>query len=237
MDIKGLYVNIPINHTLNIVNKLLKNNRVDECIIRELMFTLRIITNQNYFQYEGNFYKPNSAIAMGSPLSGILAEIFLQDLEQHRIKHLLEGGTITYYNRYVDDIFIIYNQTKITPQTLTEHFNAQHKDLQFTRNEEINNQITYLDLNLTNRQGQLEMEVYRKPTATDVTINNKSCHPKQQIIGIQKLDTQTCQSCYKVYIGQTGRNLNRRYKEHLRNIKNNKDESAFAQHILNTGHQ
>jgi hypothetical protein len=33
-----------------------------------------------------------------------------------------------------------------------------------------------------------------------------------------------------------GRNLKIRYKEHLRNIKN-KDESAFAQHILNTGHQ
>jgi hypothetical protein len=23
------------------------------------------------------------------------------------------------------------------------------------------------------------MEIYREPTATDVTINNKSCHPKQ----------------------------------------------------------
>jgi hypothetical protein len=76
---------------------------------------------------------------MGSPLSGILAEIFLQDLEQHRIKHLLERGIIIYCNRYVDDIFIIYNQTKITPHTLTEHFNAQYKDLQFTINEELNN--------------------------------------------------------------------------------------------------
>jgi hypothetical protein len=64
---------------------------------------------------------------MGSPLSGVLAEIFLQDLEQHRIKHLLEGGRITHYNRYVDDIFIIYNQTKITPQNQIEHFNEQQK--------------------------------------------------------------------------------------------------------------
>jgi hypothetical protein len=152
MDIMDLYVKIPINHTLSIVNKLLKNNRIDEGIIRELMFTLRMITNQNYFQYEGKFYKPNLGVAMGSPLSGILAKIFLQDLEQHRIKHLLEGGIIICYNRYVDGIFIIYNQTKITPHTLTKHFNAQHKDLQFTINEELNNQITYLDLNLTNRQ-------------------------------------------------------------------------------------
>jgi hypothetical protein len=117
---------------------------------------------------------------MRSPLSGILAEIFLQDLEQHKIKHLLEGGIIIYYNRFVDYFFVIYNQTKITPPTLTEHFNAQHKDLQFTINGELNNQITYLDLNLTNRQGQLEMEVYRKPATTDDKINKKSCHPKEQ---------------------------------------------------------
>jgi hypothetical protein len=107
---------------------------------------------------------------MGSPFSGMLAEIYVQDLEQHRIKHLLEGGNIICYNRYIDNIFIINNQAKITPHILTEHFNAQHKDLHFTINE-LYNQITYLNLNLTNRQRQLEMEVYRKPTATDVTIN------------------------------------------------------------------
>jgi hypothetical protein len=37
MDIKDLYVNIPINHTLSIANKLLKNVHVDECIISEIM--------------------------------------------------------------------------------------------------------------------------------------------------------------------------------------------------------
>jgi hypothetical protein len=100
-------------------------------------------------------------------------EIFLQDLEQHRLKHLLEGNKIVYYNRYVGDIFII------TPQTVLEQFNAQHRDLQFTINEETDTQIAYPDLNLVNKRGQLQMEVYRKPTATDVTINNTSCHPKE----------------------------------------------------------
>jgi hypothetical protein len=40
-----------------------------------------MITNQNYFQYEGKFYKPPMGAAMGSPLSSMLAEIFLQDLK------------------------------------------------------------------------------------------------------------------------------------------------------------
>jgi hypothetical protein len=218
------------------------------------------------------------------------------------------------------------------------------KDLQFTINEELNNQINYLDLNLINRQGQIEMEVYRKPTATNIMINKNSCHPKERKLaayrswiyrlwalplsevknselntilnialnneyktedimqiynkpkhqqntlnnninrenkwitftytrnyiceitnlfkdtnlriafkttstpnnllntmqktniydqcGIYKL---TCQRCQKVYIGQTGRSLNIRYKEHIRSIQNNKEDSAFAQHVLNTG--
>jgi hypothetical protein len=115
-----------------------------------------MITNQNYFQYEGKYYKPTTGVAMGSPLSGILAEIFLQDLEQNRLKHLLEDKKIVYYNRYVDDIFIIYDQRKITPQTILEDFNIQHKDVNFTINNETNDQITYPDLNLTNKRGQIK---------------------------------------------------------------------------------
>jgi hypothetical protein len=53
---------------------------------------------------------------MGSPLSSIMAKVFLQHLEQRKVKLLLEDKKYLYYNRYVDDIFIIYNQSKITPQ-------------------------------------------------------------------------------------------------------------------------
>jgi hypothetical protein len=47
----------------------------------------------------------------------------------------------------------------------------------------------------------------------------------------------TCQSCHKVHIGQRGRNLTTKHTEHIRNIKFNKENSAFAQHILGQGQQ
>ena len=37
---------------------------------------------------------------------------------------------------------------------------------------------------------------------------------------------------YMSYIGQTNRNLNQRYQEHIRYIRNNDPHSAYAQHIL-----
>jgi hypothetical protein len=49
--------------------------------------------------------------------------------------------------------------------------------------------------------------------------------------GIYKM---TCQSCHKVYTGQTGQNWTTRYTEHIRSITFNKEESAFAQ---DKGHQ
>jgi hypothetical protein len=39
--------------------------------------------------------------------------------------------------------------------------------------------------------------------------------------------------CGGAYIGQTGRKFRIRYKEHIRN---NRDNTGYSNHILNTGH-
>jgi hypothetical protein len=39
------------------------------------------------------------------------------------------------------------------------------------------------------------------------------------------------------YIDQTGRTLKTRYKEHIRDIKNDGQYSKFGQHITDTGHE
>jgi len=46
---------------------------------------------------------------MGSPISGTIAEIFLQHLEHNHIKPFIESKQILYYTRYIDDILMIYD--------------------------------------------------------------------------------------------------------------------------------
>jgi hypothetical protein len=123
---------------------------------------------------------------MGSPLSGLIAEIFLQNLEQLRLKRILECKAIIYYIRYVDDIFLIYNPDRITPELIPELCNKQHKAIQFTIREENNKNISYLDLNISNPLGTIEIYIFRKPTATDITISNTSCHPGEHKMAIFK---------------------------------------------------
>jgi hypothetical protein len=43
--------------------------------------------------------------------------------------------------------------------------------------------------------------------------------------------------CPRKYIGQTGQTFKTRYKEHIRDIKNNGQYSKFVQHIIEKGHK
>ena len=72
---------------------------------------------QNYFQYNNQFYQPNNGIAMGSPISSTLAEIYLQYLEEIFVKHYLENKEITYYKKYVDVLLVIFYQNKTNADT------------------------------------------------------------------------------------------------------------------------
>jgi hypothetical protein len=76
-NIKDLYVNIPITETLNIVKaKLLQNDDIQ--IMHQIISLLKAVLTQNYFTFQQRIYQPEHGISMGSPLSGLIAEIFLQ---------------------------------------------------------------------------------------------------------------------------------------------------------------
>jgi hypothetical protein len=64
MDIKDLYTKIPADSTLRIASKLLNDNGVEKQNKKEIMVVLKMITNQNYFQYEGKYYQPQTGVIM-----------------------------------------------------------------------------------------------------------------------------------------------------------------------------
>ena len=46
-----------------------------------------------------------------------------------------------------------------------------------------------------------------------------------------------CNTCNKKYVGQSGRLITIRHKEHIRYIRSNNTTSAYAAHILNNRHE
>jgi len=72
---------------------------------------------QNYFQYNNLFYKPKEGVAMGSPLSGTLAELYLQRTENNYIKHWIDSEEI--YYTITRDMWMIPVLSLIEIQTIS----------------------------------------------------------------------------------------------------------------------
>jgi len=83
---------------------------------------------------------------------------------------------------------------------------------------------------------------------TDIRIALKCSNNLQRLTNAEKKNkTQehkcrgiyalTCKTCNHKYIGQTSRDLNKRFQEHVRYIKNSNPQSAFAKHILHNRHE
>ena len=107
---------------------------------------------------------------MGSPISGTIAEIFLQHLEHTHIRPLIQSKQILYYTCYIDDIFIIYDTDNTNQDKLAQHTNSMYNNLQFNPTQESNGHINFLHLTIIRRTSHLETDIYRKPTTTDTTI-------------------------------------------------------------------
>jgi hypothetical protein len=125
---------------------------------------LKIIIEQNYFQYNN--------------LSGTLAEIYLQLIEELHMKHWIENQEIVYYKRYVDDILIIFDQHTANETTITSFMNNINEQLDFKATREINKSVNYLDLTTNRSINIIEININRKPTNADITIQHTSNHPR-----------------------------------------------------------
>jgi hypothetical protein len=176
-DIKDLYVNIPIEEALKITEQQLLKN--DKQKTKHIMTILHTILKQNYFEYQDKIYHPSTGVAMESPISGIIAEIILQHIENRHIKQLLDSKIITFYTRYVD-IFIIYDTNRTTTDEMQTYIDHIHKNIKLTPTFDDNTQINFLQILITRKKNELSVSIYRDPATTDITINYISNHPMEQ---------------------------------------------------------
>jgi len=67
---------------------------------------------------------------MGSPLSPMIANFYIEDLERRAIEQAPFKPTCWY--RYVDDTFVIWPHRQDKLQELLDHLNSLQEKIQFT---------------------------------------------------------------------------------------------------------
>ena len=162
VDIESLYTNIPVDKCIERQhNHLQKSNSTFPLPISKLIKICTLCTSHCYFQYNNIFYKQKFGLPMGSPLSGVLACIYLEFLASGPFKFIIPN-TARYF-RYIDDILLIYPRD-LDLHSITDRLNNVKPSIKFTYELESNSTLPFLDILLIRNINKLEFKVYRKPS-------------------------------------------------------------------------
>ena len=112
-------------------------------------------------------HKQKDGVAMGSPLGPTMANIFLSFYEMKWLEQCPNEFKPVFYRRYVDDIFILFESAENLSKFQT-YLNTCHPNMSFSFEEETNGKLAFLDVEVSQQQGQFVTTVYRKPTFSGV---------------------------------------------------------------------
>jgi len=103
---------------------------------------IEFVLSSTYFKFRNKIYKQIFGTPMGSPLSPIIADLVMRDLEEH-VFNTLDMRPLLYY-RYVDDIMLAARKDDI--HLILDKFNDYHQRLKFTLQTEDNHCLNFLDI-------------------------------------------------------------------------------------------
>jgi hypothetical protein len=139
----------------------------------DVLALFKHVLTSTYFCFDGQFYEQTDGVAMGSPLSPIIANFFMEDFEKNATEQATHKPACWF--RYVDDTFVIWPKKKKKLKNFLNHLNGLHNNIQFTMKKEKEGHLPLLDIDIYRKtDGSLEHKVYRKSTHTNLYLHQNS---------------------------------------------------------------
>ncbi|XP_071440799.1 uncharacterized protein [Hetaerina americana] len=173
-DVSSLFTNVPIQDSVDTVKELTSAG-FPEDFPEMVEYCLR----NSYFLWNEDFYEQREGATMGSPLSTVIANLYMEKFEKSAIETYSKKPKL--WLRYVDDTFVIWQHGTKELNDFLRHLNNQHRAIQFTMELEKNKQIPFPDVLVKRKEdGSLGHAVYRKATHTDRYLKSLPHHHPAQ---------------------------------------------------------
>ena len=141
--------------------------------ISQITSLLEFCLTHTYFLFQGKYYEQVQGAAMGSPISPLIANIFMEEFEVKALQSFPNPPSM--WLRFVDDTFVISKAEH--SQDLLQHINSQDPHIQFTVEPTLQGSLPFLDTLVTIQpDNTFSTSVYRKPTHTDQYLHWDSNH-------------------------------------------------------------
>ena len=177
-DVVSLFTRVPIDDALQAISSHLTQDDTLEdrtaIPVPDICRLTELCLRSTYFMFDSTFFEQVEGAAMGSPLSPVVANLFMEAFE----KRALESAVLRprLWLRYVDDTFVLWPHSAEELDAFQDRLNSQHPAIQFTMEKESDGKIAFLDVLVERKGSKLSTGVYRKKTHTDRYINFQSYH-------------------------------------------------------------
>ena len=177
-DVKAPFTSVPVDPSILIIKQKFAQDPAlpqrTSMSIQQIVTLLEFCLKNTYFLFQGKFYEQVQGAAMGSPISPLIANLFMEEFEVKALSSC--PHPLSLWLRFVDDIFVISKAEYSQP--LLQHISNQDPHIQFTV-EEPSQQGTlpFLDTLVTIESNNTFITlVYRKPIHTDQYLHWDSNH-------------------------------------------------------------
>ena len=146
--------------------------------VEHIISLLEFCLKTTYFQFQGRFFGQLQGAAMGSPISPIVANLFMEDFEIKAINSAVNPPKV--WKRFVDDTFVVIDSAR--KECFLEHINNMDPHIQFTSEDaKPDGSLPFLDtMVLPQPDNSLLTSVYRKPPTQICTCSETvitTCQP------------------------------------------------------------
>ena len=185
-DVENLYSNIPHKLGLTAISFWLNKypnelpNRIRKDFILE---GIKLILENNSFCFNDTYFLQTKGTAIGTKFAPIYATLVLAYLEetmyiQSEIEFDSDFQTFleSNFKRYLDDCFLIFTRTEQELEKFHTFLNTLHPSINFTIDKS-KTCLPFLDTLIINHNGQLQSDIFYKPTDSKQYLLYTSCHP------------------------------------------------------------
>ena len=149
--------------------------------VKKIITLLEFCLKSPYFTFQGRYFEQQEGAAMGSPISPIVANLYMEGFETKAISSSPQPPYL--WKRFVDDTFTIIKSSE--KARFLQHLNSIDPVYSLpVKNVE---KMPFLDILITPREdGSLNTTVYRKPTHTDLYLqwgSNHTVSSKYSVVG------------------------------------------------------
>jgi hypothetical protein len=106
------------------------------------MELLDICLTTTYIQFEDKFYQQNEGVAMGSSLSPVVSNVFMEHFEEIALDTADHKPAKRL--RYVNDTFVVWPHGPASLQQFLHHLNSDRPLTKFTMEVEANDTLLFL---------------------------------------------------------------------------------------------